>query len=185
MDGDLTPGEQERFEGDLAGDALLASHFRQMENLAAAAGQLEVFRAPEVTLPGGLPWARPAPDLRRRSFLAGAAAASLCLLLGFTLLARLTAGPAPAAQARSFRIVYYAPQARSVSLLGDFNGWTSEIPLMPKGEAGYWLAEVTVEPGEYRYVLIVDGQERTGDPLADYVVDDDFGAKNSVVRIGL
>ena len=88
-------------------------------------------------------------------------------------------------QPASFRLVYYAPEAHSVSVLGDFNHWSGEIPLKPRGKAGYWLVDLNVQPGEYRYVLLIDGKKRVADPTADYSISDDFGSKNSVVRVGI
>jgi len=55
-----------------------------------------------------------------------------------------------------FRI--YAPRAKFVSLVGSFNNWDSEIDVMQKNEAGYFELEKSLPPGEYTYLLKVDGK---------------------------
>ena len=52
----------------------------------------------------------------------------------------------------------YRPEARIVSLVGDFNGWNPENDLMKKDKKGIWRLEKKLAPGTYRYKFIVDGQ---------------------------
>ena len=185
LDGELDQEDRDDFDGRLLSEAHLRTYVNEMKALDASAAGLEVFRAPEVSFSRGTrPWLG-SMERQIRPFLAGVAVAAACILIGIGMGSRLFKSPAAAVRTEAFRMVYYAPGADSVSVLGDFNGWSDEIPLKSKGEGGYWLAEIQVKPGEYRYILIVDGIERPGDPLADYVIDDDFGSKNSVVRIGL
>jgi len=184
LDGEMSSGEEAAFRERLLEDAQLRKDVEDLTALDAAARALEVLKAPVSRFSSGS--ARGSMvQTRIRPALYGAALAAACILVGIGLGRMSMSVPDSATRTRTFRIVYYAPDARSVSVLGDFNGWSGEIPLKAKGSGGYWLAEIKVKPGEYRYVLKVDGQERAGDPLADYVIDDDFGSKNSVVRVGL
>ena len=90
-----------------------------------------------------------------------------------------------AGMSSSLRLVYYSPQALTVSVVGDFNAWSSEVPLIRKDGGGYWVTDLVLEPGEYQYVFIVDGDQRVVDSTADYTMEDDYGSENSVVRVGI
>lgn len=185
LDGELDREEEADFEKRLRSEPLLRTYIDDMRALAASADTLKVFKAPKINFLYG---SRPHYDkikFREKSFSIGAVLAAACILIGIGIGKMIFNPPDGSGLTERFRIIYYAPGAGSVSVLGDFNGWAGEIPLEPRGEEGFWLTELNVKPGEYKYVLIVDGKERTGDPLADYVIDDDFGSKNSVVRVGL
>jgi hypothetical protein len=185
LDGELHQGEKTAFEERLDSEAHLRTYVDEVRALDGSAIALEVFKAPKIDLSHGVRLPYRNMKYRIGPFFAGAVVSAACILIGIGVGTRFLKPPAVSIHTEAFRIIYHAPGADSVSVLGDFNGWSSEIPLKPKGEGGYWFAEIQVKPGEYRYVLMVDGKERPGDPLADYVIDDDFGSKNSVVRIGL
>lgn len=55
-----------------------------------------------------------------------------------------------------FRI--YKPDARIISLVGDFNCWNPENDLMKKGYDGIWRLEKRLAPGTYRYKYVIDGE---------------------------
>lgn len=52
----------------------------------------------------------------------------------------------------------YKPDARVISLVGDFNGWNPEHDLMKRGGDGIWRLEKRLSPGIYRYKFIIDGE---------------------------
>jgi len=87
--------------------------------------------------------------------------------------------------ARTVAISFYAPQARKVSLAGDFNKWSTEKGLMKKESSGIWTLEVPLQPGTYHYMFVVDGNVWVTDPNAESYRDDGFGNKNSVLRVSL
>lgn len=97
----------------------------------------------------------------------------------FTQAAHTSAG-----EGNALRFSLYAPQASSVVLVGDFNGWggTSEVSLKPVGK-GIWSAVVPLPSGRYQYAFLVDGQRWVTDPRAEQHVSDDFGRQNAVVTI--
>jgi 1,4-alpha-glucan branching enzyme len=68
---------------------------------------------------------------------------------------------------------YKAPDAKTVELMGEWNGWKS-IP-MTKGDDGVWTAKVTLSSGTYGYKFLVDGK--------DWVFDPDNPAKKTVDNI--
>jgi hypothetical protein len=185
LDGELDSEDKAAFEERLLTEAPLSGYLNEVRALNAEALALKVYHAPEVSFSRGI--MRPFHEIgyRIRPIIAGAAVAAVCILAGIGIGKQSFQKPLPGVRIETFRLLYHAPGANSVAVLGDFNGWSDEIPLKPRGEGGYWLAEIQVKPGEYRYILMVDGKEQPGDPLADYVIDDDFGSKNSVVRIGL
>lgn len=78
----------------------------------------------------------------------------------------------------------YSPQAHSVALIGDFNGWgsTTEVKLAPSGN-GTWSVTVPLPAGRYQYAFLIDGQRWVTDPRAEQRVNDDFGRQSAVVIV--
>jgi 1,4-alpha-glucan branching enzyme len=64
--------------------------------------------------------------------------------------------PGAAPGAEGVRFTLYAPQARSASLAGDFNGW-KEQPLR-EDDRGAWEALLPLSSGTYRYLFHVDDE---------------------------
>ena len=185
LDGDLQDEEKKTFQLLLDSEPSLQSYIEEIAVLDRTASGLGVMKAPDFAMPRGVRFSIPSLLSPPAPFFSGAAMATVCLLLVFWAISNFYRVPDVPVQPESFRLVYYAPNAHSVSVLGDFNHWSGEIPLKSRGQNGYWLAEFNVKPGEYRYVLLIDGKKRVADPTADYSINDDFGTKNSVVRIGI
>lgn len=83
------------------------------------------------------------------------------------------------------QFVLFAPAAKSVSVVGDFNDWDpTATPLQASRPGGIWSAAVPLAPGRHRYAFIVDGTRWIADPAAPPARDDDFGSPNSVVTVG-
>lgn len=91
---------------------------------------------------------------------------------------------APGGNDGSLQFSLYAPQARSVALIGDFNGWgsTAEVKLKPAAN-GMWSVAVSLPAGRYQYAFLLDGQRWVTDPRAERRVNDDFGRQNAVITI--
>jgi 1,4-alpha-glucan branching enzyme len=49
------------------------------------------------------------------------------------------------------------PAARSVSLVGSFNRWDTSVHPLALQPDGEWMISITLAPGEYPYLFIVDG----------------------------
>ena len=78
---------------------------------------------------------------------------------------------------------FHAPGALAVQLAGDFNEWKPEnTPLMPNGQGGDFAATLRLDPGIYRYRLVVDGDWQH-DPNNSYVEANPYGGLNSVVEV--
>ncbi len=65
---------------------------------------------------------------------------------------------------------YKAPDAKSLELMCEFNGWKS-VP-MTKSDDGVWTAKISLSPGTYAYKFLVNG--------TDWVLDPDNSAKKTV-----
>jgi hypothetical protein len=105
--------------------------------------------------------------------------------------------PAPAAHAAAAartrdtvfvtRFVLVAPDAKQVTLVGDFNDWdrsaTPLVPVAAGGQGGVWTVDLPLTAGRYSYAFLVDGHRWTPDPAAPRAVGDDFGRPSSVVTV--
>jgi hypothetical protein len=74
-----------------------------------------------------------------------------------------------------------APQARAVSLAGDFSNWAPTY-VMTRSKPGVWTIVVPLSPGVHDYSFIIDGEKWTPDPAAP-ARDDGFGGKNSRIAV--
>ncbi|HJR63359.1 MAG TPA: isoamylase early set domain-containing protein [Gemmatimonadaceae bacterium] len=83
------------------------------------------------------------------------------------------------------QFVLVAPNASSVSVVGDFNDWSlGSTPLHRTSADGVWSVGIPLAEGRYTYTFIVDGTEWVADPAAPPAVDDDFGRPSSVITVG-
>jgi 1,4-alpha-glucan branching enzyme len=61
-------------------------------------------------------------------------------------------------KAVNFQLV--APEAKAVTLAGEFNNWDSTAHPLKKGKDGVWKVAVRLKPGSYQYKFVVDGEGR-------------------------
>lgn len=73
-------------------------------------------------------------------------------------------------------------EASKVLLAGDFNAWSPASTPMQRNDRGEWRASLALNPGRYRYRLIVDGQWIT-DPNNNYVEANEYGELNNIVEV--
>src|SRR5689334_23098382 len=77
---------------------------------------------------------------------------------------------------------FVKPGARQVCVAGSFNEWKPEqAPLVSMGN-GRWVGNLSVSPGRYEYLFVVDGQWLP-DPNAKESVQNPFGGVNSVLMV--
>jgi chromosome partitioning protein len=75
------------------------------------------------------------------------------------------------------------PRAHSVQIAGDFNNWQPQQHTMEKvGDSGVWQTQVKLDPGRYRYRLVVDGQWQQ-DPYNELTELNPFGGFNSIIEV--
>jgi hypothetical protein len=93
-------------------------------------------------------------------------------------------GPlAPLETEEGMRFRYRAPEARSVALVGGFNGWdTSRSPLVGPNGDGIWETVLPLAAGVWRYAFVVDGRW-VAPPDAPRYEDDGFGGRNGVISV--
>jgi len=89
-------------------------------------------------------------------------------------------GAAPTLRAVNF--ICNAPQAQSVSLVGDFNEWNPTAHPMKLMPDKAWMATVSLKHGHHRYAFMVDGQ-LTLDPRAQGITRNDKGERVSLVPV--
>ncbi len=78
---------------------------------------------------------------------------------------------------------YYArPDATSVSLIGDFNGWNPNSLPMQRRVDGWWSIQVPLTHGHHQYLFLVDGTP-TLDPQSAGTVQVDGYSKASLIAV--
>jgi 1,4-alpha-glucan branching enzyme len=83
---------------------------------------------------------------------------------------------------RTINFVCNAPEARSVSLVGDFNRWNPAAHRMKQMPDRAWLLGVDLKHGHHRYAFLVDGV-LTLDSRAQGVARNDKGERVSLVPV--
>src|SRR5437588_2129939 len=75
-----------------------------------------------------------------------------------------------------------AKGASEVIVTGDFTKWSAEGIRLRKGPNDEWRTVLELEPGEYQYRLLVDGNWQD-DPQSSKRVPNPYGGQNSVLRV--
>jgi 1,4-alpha-glucan branching enzyme len=83
---------------------------------------------------------------------------------------------------KPINFLFLAPEAKHVSILGDFNNWSPNANPLKKGPDGGWSTQVPLKHGHHRYVFLVDGV-RTLDPRAQGVSRDDNNERVSLMAV--
>jgi hypothetical protein len=126
--------------------------------------------------------------------LAGATAVLALLvagaLAGRALIGAPVSAPTPVATALPaepstvlVRLVVLQPEAMTVALAGDFNGWDPRQTPLEQTTSGAWTVTIPLEPGRYEYMFVVDGKQWIADPAAVEQSDDGFGSRNAVLDV--
>jgi hypothetical protein len=186
---------------------LVVAEAAQLPRLAPSARFLAQVQG-KLALAPKSPWDRlramvMAPRILEWNFAGAMAAASVALVAVVGLLQfapeRIVEVPIPAsgnqAQTASFapeqeskvfvRLVLLQPEARSVSVAGDFNDWNPAQTKLERSEGGLWTATIALKPGRYQYMFVIDGKQWVADPLAEEGAGDGFGAQNAVLDVAI
>ena len=75
-----------------------------------------------------------------------------------------------------------APNARSVKLVGDFNGWDPAATPMRRMPGGRWMASLELSDRHHRYLFIVDGNP-TLDPSANGITRNERDERVSLIAV--
>jgi hypothetical protein len=128
-----------------------------------------------------LPSRGPQAGIRRRIPLF-AAAAGFFFALGFLLFFQLTGR---LSHTVVVRLELSAPDAGSISLVGDFNDWEpNRLLLKDPDQDGVWEIRLRLPKGEsYTYNFLIDGETWVTDPNALFHVKDGFGGESSILSL--
>jgi 1,4-alpha-glucan branching enzyme len=88
----------------------------------------------------------------------------------------------PVDTAQQITFTYFAPQAGSVLVAGDFTQWEGAPIRLVKESTGVWKTTVALKPGRYQYRLLVDGQWQN-DPECPQLEPNAFGSANCVLSV--
>lgn len=87
----------------------------------------------------------------------------------------------PGTKAVSFHLD--APDATSVTLVGDFNSWDPNASKLRQSKSGGWQGTVRLTPGVYQYKFVVNGMEWREDPQNPKQESNSYGTMNSVCEV--
>ena len=85
-------------------------------------------------------------------------------------------------QTVSVKFTLTKPDAKSVSVCGEFNGWSVGATPMKRRRDGQWETVLELKPGRYQYKFVVDG-EWLHDPVARESITNPHGSLNSVIAV--
>jgi len=215
LDHDLTPEERVAFLQAVDTDPALRRQWLNLEMVVTQAAQLprivpsarflSELKAQLVPHRVGLwerLWARVTTPRTLEWNLAGAAAAACVAIVAVAWLItimpeRVVEVPVATVPAQTIavrttqqptvfvRLVLLQPEARSVSVAGDFNGWDPAQTKLERSDGGVWTATIPLKPGRYQYMFVIDGKEWIADPLAPEETTDGFGSQNAVLDVAI
>lgn len=187
LNGYLLPSQRDILEAHVRGCGecrALVAGLTRLDSRLDGLGEVEVPAGLSRSILAALPAQAygPSPLRRAISWAAVPALAVLLLAAGFLVKGRFQLQGQFAT--REVEVVFTAPQAASVTIVGDFNGWDPQrTRLVRSSHEGLWRARLKLTPGVYQYSFVLDGSEWVSDPLAKTVLADGFGGKNSVIIV--
>jgi hypothetical protein len=74
--------------------------------------------------------------------------------------------------------------ARSVNLIGSFNGWKPEKYEMRKNpKNNKWIIEIRIPTGSHEYAFLIDNKQSIPDPNSVFYKNDGFNSRNSLLYV--
>lgn len=77
---------------------------------------------------------------------------------------------------------YYSPEVKKVCVAGSFNGWSTVADCMNR-DGDRWTHRLSLPPGKYDYLLVLDDEKWVLDPGAAFIDDNGFGGANSILIV--
>jgi 1,4-alpha-glucan branching enzyme len=84
---------------------------------------------------------------------------------------------------KSVPVDYFAPEANTVAVAGDFNGWDMQADMLRKNKAGWWKCNLKLAPGRYQYRFVVNGEQWSEDPENPNKEPNEFASFNSILEV--
>ncbi len=78
---------------------------------------------------------------------------------------------------------FFAPTARTVTLVGDFNNWDPGSHPLRQSDRTLWKVTMRLKSGTYQYKFVIDGDRWEEDPLNPNRVPNEHGTFNSVREV--
>ena len=176
-------------------DASFEARLQSAVRASIARGEVPWMRASAARRRGPRRWLLAPRRIEVSPFVGLAAAACFAAVVAGTThllgdrgaaAASLAASGSPTASARE--VVHFAimaPTARTVALVGDFNGWDANATPLRAVSAGpgLWTVTVPLASGTYQYAFVIDGTAWVADPTSGIAVKDEFGASSSLMIV--
>lgn len=77
---------------------------------------------------------------------------------------------------------YFAPKAKKVTVIGDFNHWSGDDHPMERMPDGAWHLQLPMHSGNHRYLFLVDGEPHL-DPKANGVTRTEENIRVSLLTV--
>lgn len=187
LNGYLLPSQREVLEAHVRGCAecrALVAGLMRLDSRLDGLGEVEVPAGLANSILAALP-AQPYGDSPLRRWLVAGMAPVLAVALfaaGFLFTGRFELRSQVAD--RVVNLDFSAPQAASVAVVGDFNGWDPQrTRMMRSNHEGRWTVRLKLPPGVHQYSFVIDGSTWVPDPGAKTTFADGFGGINSVLII--
>jgi len=211
IDDELSREERVRLLARLGRDAAFRQRLVELEQLAHDTSELPrpvvpagfTSRVLEAAMPDRSGWRRLTgalwtPRTMQWNVASAVAVAALLVMVfggALALSGRRALAPGPpsgvvattpsTSEAVLVRLIVLQPDARTVHVAGDFNGWTPSRTPLAAAPNGAWAVTIPLTPGRYEYQFVVDDQLWIVDPFATEQNDDGFGSRNAVLDVRL
>ena len=86
--------------------------------------------------------------------------------------------------ARSIGFVVMAPDAKAVSIVGEFNDWSIGRHPLQKTDSEAWHITLQLLPGTSQYTFVIDGIRWEDDADNPKRALNEFGTTNSILEVG-
>jgi hypothetical protein len=87
------------------------------------------------------------------------------------------------ANSRLTHFELFTPEASAVFVAGSFNQWNPSATAMTRMSEGKWITDLSLPPGRYEYLFVVNGNCWMPDPKVRDYASNPFGGFNSVLEV--
>ena len=84
---------------------------------------------------------------------------------------------------RSIDLALLAPDAHSVSVVGEFNDWQPVSHPLRQRDGETWQITLQLPPGTYQYKFVIDGTRWEDDADNPKRMTNEYGTSNSILEV--